>query len=113
LPTNTVFGIQEDDKGLLWMSTENGLSRFDPARLLNGEAGRSVNIDLSFLGEGDYKATMVQDKRPNLALVSLVRSRKTFGAQQGVNIIKATATNRESLLVELIPGGGFVAVFEK
>jgi alpha-glucosidase len=81
--------------------------------VMNGEVGRSINIDLSFLGDGDYKATMVQDRRPDLALVSLVRSRKTFGAQQGVNIIKATATNREALLVELIPGGGFVAVFEK
>lgn len=81
--------------------------------VMNGEAGKNINIDLSFLGEGDYDAMMVQDKQPEMAMVSLVRSRKTFGGQKGVNIIKAKATNRESLLIELIPGGGFVAVFSK
>ena len=81
--------------------------------VMNGEAGRTIHIDLAFLGEGDYRAMMIQDKKPELAMVSLVRSRKTFGAQQGVNIITANATDRESLLIELIPGGGFVAVFEK
>lgn len=81
--------------------------------VLNGETGKTANIDLSFLGEGEYSAMMVQDKKPEMAMVSLVRSRKTFGGQKGVNIIHAKATNRESLLIELIPGGGFVAVFSK
>jgi hypothetical protein len=56
---------------------------------------------------------MVQDKRPESAMVSLIRSRKTFGGQKGVNIIQATATKKESLFIELIAGGGFVAVFSK
>ena len=30
LPGNSVYGLQEDSKGHLWISTENGLSRFDP-----------------------------------------------------------------------------------
>lgn len=30
MPSNTVFGIQEDAKGILWISTNNGLCRFDP-----------------------------------------------------------------------------------
>lgn len=81
--------------------------------VMNGEAGKNINIDLSFLGEGEYNAMMIQDKKPELAMVSLLRSRKTFGGQKGVNIIHATATNRESLLIELIAGGGFVAVFSK
>ena len=81
--------------------------------VMNGEAGKNITVDLSFLGEGDYKATMVQDKKGEMAMVSLIRSRKTFGNQNGVNMISATATSRESLLIELIPGGGFVALFEK
>jgi alpha-glucosidase len=81
--------------------------------VMNGESEKSVHIDLSFLGEGEYNAMMVQDKKPEMAMVSLVRSRKTFGGQKGVNIIKATATNKESLLVQLVAGGGFVAVFSK
>ncbi|QTA80083.1 Two component system response regulator/histidine kinase, PAS fold-containing [Desulfonema limicola] len=30
LPDNTVYGIIEDDRGLLWLSTNKGLSCFDP-----------------------------------------------------------------------------------
>lgn len=31
LPSNTVYGILEDDHGRLWLSTNRGLSRFDPS----------------------------------------------------------------------------------
>jgi len=30
LPNNTVYGILEDDQGTLWMSTNNGISNYDP-----------------------------------------------------------------------------------
>jgi alpha-glucosidase len=81
--------------------------------VMNGESGKNITVNLSFLGEGDYTAMMVQDKKPEMAMVSLLRSRKTFGVQKGVNIANATVTSRESLLIELIPGGGFVGVFSK
>ena len=29
LPTNYIYGVIEDDRGYIWMNTENGLSRFD------------------------------------------------------------------------------------
>lgn len=32
LPSNSVYGILEDDLGRLWISTNRGLARFDPAR---------------------------------------------------------------------------------
>lgn len=31
LPSNLVYRIEEDDKGILWISTDNGISRFDPS----------------------------------------------------------------------------------
>ncbi len=30
LPSNLIYRIEEDDQGILWLSTDNGISRFDP-----------------------------------------------------------------------------------
>jgi ligand-binding sensor domain-containing protein len=30
LPSNLVYRIEEDDQGILWISTDNGIARFDP-----------------------------------------------------------------------------------
>jgi len=40
LPNDTVYAILEDARGRLWLSTNRGLSRFDPAQ------GRFTNFDL-------------------------------------------------------------------
>jgi ligand-binding sensor domain-containing protein len=40
-PSNVIYGIQEDSGGRLWLSTNHGLSRFDPG------SGRSDNFDLT------------------------------------------------------------------
>jgi ligand-binding sensor domain-containing protein len=31
MPGNLIYRIEEDDQGILWMSTDNGISRYDPA----------------------------------------------------------------------------------
>lgn len=31
LPSNTIFGIQEDNRGRLWLSTDKGMVQFDPS----------------------------------------------------------------------------------
>ena len=81
--------------------------------VMNGEAHKTITVDLSFLGGEDYNAMLIHDKKPEMAMVSLVRSRKTFGSQEGVNIVNTKVNKRESLFIELIPGGGFVGVFSK
>ncbi|WP_248925096.1 glycoside hydrolase family 97 catalytic domain-containing protein [Paenibacillus hamazuiensis] len=59
---------------------------------------RALDIPLSFLGEGEYKATLVRDNPQNDAAVVVERS---------------TARRGGTLSIELNSGGGFVALFIK
>jgi len=81
--------------------------------VMNGPQARFAKIDLSFLGDGDYKAMLLRDEKGNSTSVSLVRKRQTFGPKPGVIIDNTTVKNNESLFIELVAGGGFVAVFSQ
>ncbi|AYN01333.1 two-component regulator propeller domain-containing protein [Chryseobacterium sp. 3008163] len=35
LPSNLIFDLEQDDKGFLWIATEDGLSRFDGLNFFN------------------------------------------------------------------------------
>jgi ligand-binding sensor domain-containing protein/signal transduction histidine kinase/CheY-like chemotaxis protein len=59
LPAKSVFGIVEDVSGNLWLSTENGLIKFDPHKrttqlytVSDGLSGNEFNVN-SFLKAGD------------------------------------------------------------
>lgn len=81
---------------------------------MNGTDARTIKIDLSFLGKDRYEVTMVRDKVPDETLVSFARKRLSFGAKSDVLINKLPASAfDDNLIVELLPGGGFVAVFNK
>jgi len=82
--------------------------------VMNGSDARTVSIDLSFLGRGLYETTLVRDKVPDETLVSFNRRRLSFGSKSGVliNTLPAGEIN-DRLIVELLPAGGFVAVFNK
>ncbi len=56
LANNIVFGIVEDNKGLLWVSTSSGLSRFDPNTESFTSYGVNSNLPLVEFNEGScYK----------------------------------------------------------
>ncbi len=82
--------------------------------VMNGPTAKGITIDLStFLKEGDYKAMLVRDEKGGAAAVSLVRKRETFGPKPGVIVDTTTVKNNDSFFVELIAGGGFVALLSK
>ena len=82
---------------------------------MNGTDARVVAIDLAFLGKDPYKVTLVRDKVPTETLVSFNRKRVSFGSKSGVLVDTLTSgdLNGEKLIVELLPAGGFVAMFDR
>jgi alpha-glucosidase len=63
-----------------------------------GPQPKTIRVPLSFLGDGDYKATLVRDAKDNPA---------------AVEVEKATLNRNGSLDLQLGAGGGFVARFVK
>ncbi len=63
-----------------------------------GDAARTIQVPLSFLGEGRYDASMVCDDKENDAAVVMKTS---------------TARQNETLTIEMTRGGGFVGRFSK
>jgi signal transduction histidine kinase/ligand-binding sensor domain-containing protein/DNA-binding response OmpR family regulator len=47
LPSNSVYGILPDDSGVLWLSTGNGLARFDPASTQIIKYGSSDGLSIT------------------------------------------------------------------
>ncbi|HLE56775.1 MAG TPA: ATP-binding protein, partial [Rhodothermia bacterium] len=71
LPNNTIYGILEDEQGRLWMSTNNGLSRFDPET----EAFRNYGLEVG-----------LQSLEFNINAVHRARSGEMFfGGINGIN----------------------------
>ena len=63
-----------------------------------GPDAKTIQVPLSFLGEGEYNTTLVSDNKENSA--ALVMSKNKFN-------------KKDSLKIEMINGGGFVAEFTK
>ena len=64
--------------------------------ILNGPEAKQLKVDLSFLGNGKYQATLVRDDMDNPASEKME---------------KITATRTDSLTINLRSGGGFVGSF--
>jgi alpha-glucosidase len=63
----------------------------------NGFVGKTVRVDLSFLGQGSYEATYLRDQPE----------------QEDVKVEHVTARPADSLYIKLRSGGGFVGRFVK
>ncbi|CAG7617138.1 glycoside hydrolase family 97 N-terminal domain-containing protein [Paenibacillus allorhizosphaerae] len=66
--------------------------------VMSAGPARSIRVDLSFLGEGGYKATLVRDHLHN---------------EEAVVVENHTAQRGDMLAIELNSGGGFVGLFTK
>ena len=64
-----------------------------------GQKARTVTLDLSFLGEGDWKVELFKDG---------------LNVQRHAEDYKRTLGSAEgTMTVEMAPGGGFAAIFTK
>jgi ligand-binding sensor domain-containing protein len=54
LPNNTVYGILEDTRGNLWLSTNNGLSRFTPATAIFKNYDVNYGVQSTEFNTGAY-----------------------------------------------------------
>ncbi|MEM6806190.1 MAG: two-component regulator propeller domain-containing protein, partial [Bacteroidota bacterium] len=80
LPNNVVKGILEDEEGFLWISTNNGLSRFNP------ETGIFYNFDARDGLQSDEFSELAQLKRKNGDMI--------FGGVNGFNVFKTSSIHR-------------------
>ncbi|MBC8155930.1 MAG: response regulator [Bacteroidetes bacterium] len=70
LPSNTILGIQEDKRGHLWLSTDRGLSQFDPERL-------------AFINYDKYDGLICKEFTPNATYRDALGS-LYFGGYNGI-----------------------------
>lgn len=89
LPDDVVYGILKDNEGYLWLSTNNGISQFDPRRKKNedgeyveGEVERNFNVEDGLqakeFNSGAYCETQAEDGTVTMY----------FGGLQGLSVIQ-------------------------
>lgn len=66
--------------------------------IMNGLTARSLNIPLSFLDEGEHRALLVRDSKDDAA---------------AVEIENTTLRRSNSLAIDMLAGGGFIARFSR
>ena len=65
---------------------------------INGPTARTVRVPLTFLGQGQRRAMIINDHATNSAALQIERD--------------ASARASDALTLKLRPGGGFIARFE-
>ena len=88
LPGNTVYGILEDNHGALWLSTNNGLSKFDPVY----STFYNYDEDDGLQGNQFYWRAYMKDHRGALY----------FGGLNGLNIFYPDSVKSEEEFPHLV-----------
>src|ERR1044072_783520 len=66
LAANTVFSIEQDKQGYIWLATIDGLQRYDGNRFITFRHSSTNAYSIP----GDYVHTIYEDKKGNLWLFS-------------------------------------------
>ncbi|QQS36629.1 MAG: response regulator [Ignavibacteriales bacterium] len=89
LPSNTVQSITEDENGILWIGTTNGLSRFDT------ESKSFKNFDVSDGLQG-------KEFNPKSCLRDLQTNNLYFGGTDGLNIYSPGSVSENEIKPEIV-----------
>jgi ligand-binding sensor domain-containing protein/two-component sensor histidine kinase len=84
LSSNVVYGILPDEDGLLWLSTNNGLARFNP------RTGKRTNFNV----EDGLQSNEFNDN----AFLKTSNGALFFGGIAGINIIKPSAIKKNTFV---------------
>ncbi len=87
LPGNTVYAITGDDKGFIWLSTNNGISRFDPVNKIFTNFNKNDGLQ----GD-DFEQSVARFKDGRLA----------FGGYDGFNVFNPSDFNISKYNVPII-----------
>lgn len=84
LSGNVIYGILSDEDGLLWLSTNNGLARFNPS------TGKSTNFNV----ENGLQSNEFNDN----AFLKSSNGALFFGGIAGINIFKPSAIKKNTFV---------------
>lgn len=91
LPNETIYGILEDDSGILWLSTNNGISKFNP----ESKSFRNYDEKDGFQGNEFNQCAYLKLKSGELA----------FGGLNGLNIFEPEDIHDNEYIPEIVLTG--------
>ena len=88
LPSDIIVGILEDEHGNLWLSTNNGISKFDPVQ----ESFRNFDIEDGLQGNEFNRFSCFKDKNGNMY----------FGGTNGYNVFQPDSIDENPVIPSIV-----------
>ena len=110
LPSDRTYSLTEDDKGMIWIATNFGLSRLDPVKEefmhFSQKTGMPDNLIMSVLYDGD-KSVWISHKKGLSRINTTTFNLQNFNIHDGLqgNEFNQNACFRDTLSGELLFGG--------